>query len=141
MTKNTGVDIGVFDTVSASNKGAEIELKHPVTKEPMGAFITVLGRDSDTFRQLIRRKVNAENARRALAERRGKTADPKTVEEAEAEGIDLLVACTTGWRGLTSGGHPLPFTEDAARDLYTKSPEIRRQIDEAIGDLELFIKT
>lgn len=138
---STGLDIAAFDTVAASNKGAEIELKHPVTMEPLGAFVTVLGKDSDIFRQAFRRKVNAKLARDAMAKKRGKDVEPPTVEDSEADGLDLLVACTTGWRGLTDGGEPLEYSPEAARNLYTRAPWIRLQVDEAIGDLANFMKS
>lgn len=141
MTKApVGLDISTLDTVSAANKGAEFELKHPVTMEPMGAFIGILGKDSDTFRSAFRKKVNARLAREAMAKKRGKDADAPTVEDSEADGMDLLVACTTGWRGLLENGTPLEFSETAARKLYTQAPWIRLQVDEAIADLSLFMK-
>ena len=135
-----GVDLGLFDTVAACNKGVEIELLHPRTLEPTGAFVTLLGRDSDVFRNALKRKVDAEKARLVLARKRGVDPEVKSADEEEAEGVDLLTKCVVGWRGLYENGEEFPYTPDNARALLMRSPEIRRQIDKAVADLANFIK-
>lgn len=155
----TPVDISSLDTVAASDKGAEIELLHPTTNAPLGIFITILGKDSQIFRDHVKESVNAQIRKEALANRRGKKLDPGTAEEAEEKAIELLVLCTLGWRSETyevkegkkvvasnepvivMGGEPLSFNIMNAKRIYTESIWIRRQIDDAIGDLENFIKS
>lgn len=149
------VDISDLDTVAASDAGAEIELVHPTTNAPLGIFITILGKDSEVFREHVKEQVNASIRKEALATRRGKKVDPPTAEEAEQRAIELLVLCTLGWRSETYGekkavianepvivmkGEALPFSVANAKRIYTDSIWIRRQVDEAIGDLENFIK-
>lgn len=142
MTKSApaGVDLTALDTVGAANRGAELQLKHPLTQEPLDAFITILGRDSDTFQQAFRRKVNARAAREAITRKRGRDVEPPTLEDHEADALDLIVACTTGWRGLSQGSDPLDFSADAARTLYTSHPWIKAQVDAAMSDLAVFMK-
>lgn len=152
----TPIDIASLDTAAASDKGAEIELLHPTTNAPLGIFITVLGKDSQVFRDHVKHDVNAQLRKEALAQRRGKKLDPLTAEEAEEKAIELLVLCTLGWRSETKnakgvvldnqphilmGGEVLTFNVLNAKRIYTDSLWIRRQVDDAIGDLENFIKS
>lgn len=139
MTKKSALDLSALDTVAACDKGARIELRHPVTNEPLGVFITVLGKDSQAFRDHLRASINERLRREALAKRRGRDLEPMTVEVGEAEGIDLLVVCTVGWEGVTYKGQPLEFNVPNARTLYADLPWVRKQVDEAIGDLENFM--
>jgi hypothetical protein len=139
MTKAAPIDLSSLDTAAACEKGFELELVHPVTKAPLGQFISVLGKDSKTFRDHIRRASNDRLRKQAMAQRRGKDADVLTIEQIEAEAIDLLVVCTTAFRDVSYKGAMLVFSEDAARKLYTEQTWIRGQVDEAVGDLELFM--
>lgn len=139
MTKAAPLDLSSLDTAVACEKGFELELVHPVTKAPLGQFITVLGKDSKPFRDHIRRASNDRLRKQAMAQRRGKDADVPTIEQIEGEAIDLLVVCTTGFRGIMYKGAELAFSDEAARKLYTEQPWIRGQVDEAVGDLELFM--
>ena len=146
---NNMIDLADMDTGAASDKGAEIELRHPTTHAKLGMFITVLGKDSEVFREHTKHRANERLRREAMADRTGKPLDPPTAEDAEEKAIELLVLCTTGWRQETDGkseatlfykGEHLTFTIANAKRLYAEQLWIRRQVDVAIGDLENFIK-
>jgi hypothetical protein len=140
MTKEASPpDLAAFDTTAACDRGFELELVNPITKEPLGSFITVVGKDSTAFTEHTRRVSNATLRRQFERQRKGKDGEPVTIEKIEAEAIDLLVACTTGWRNISYNKEPLPFSEENARKLYTEQKWVRAQVDEAIGDLENFI--
>lgn len=150
MTKaKTSLDLDSLDTGAACDKGAEIELKHPTTSEPLGLFVTILGKDSQVFREHVKQDVNARIRREALASKRGKDVAPPTAEEAEDKATELLVICTLGWRQrnedgtfkdtITYKGEELAFNVPNAKTVYTNLLWFRRQVDEAIGDLENFI--
>lgn len=146
MKKNESFDLASIDTVAACNKGYEVELKHPATNEPIGIFWSVLGSDSDTFRDYMKEATNAKLRKDAMARKRGKDVEVRTVEEAEKETIDLLTLCSLGWRSTDSSaikfkGEDLAFNVPNVRRVLTELPWIRRQIDEAIGDLENFMKS
>jgi hypothetical protein len=66
-------------------------------------------------------------------------ADP---EEEEGEEVDMLVACTLGWKGISVGGKALAYSAEAARSLYTdpKRRWLRDQIKAALNEREHFIK-
>lgn len=153
-------DLSALDTIEAANKGAEIELKHPVTKEGVGIFVTILGKDSETFRSYVKEETNARIRKNAMATRRGKEIDIPTAEEAEERATDLLIICILGWRQelrkksedgktvevvknkptITFKGQELAHNVQNARLLLTGLPWFRLQIDEAIGDIENFIQ-
>lgn len=155
-TKAKIVDIADLNTTTASDKGAEVELLHPITQAPLGLFVTVLGKHSQIFRDHIREKVNTRIRAESMASKRGKQAPLSTAEEVERDAIELIVLCTTGWRSQsrdakgnfvegtaspnwTLGGEELPFTVQNAIRVYTDILWIREQVDNAIGDLENFI--
>lgn len=148
------IDLSSLDTTAGSDKGAEIELKHPTNRKPVGIFISILGKDGQVFRDTVKERQNEALAKRALAERQGVEPERLTAEQMEAAATDLLVVCTTGWRTVTRDekgeivseeptitfeGKALEFNVANARLLYTRLLWIRKQVDEAIGSLELFI--
>lgn len=138
-TKIKPVDLASLDLAAAAEKGFELELLHPVTKAPLGTFITLVGKDSTTFRDHVRRSANDRLRKQAVSQRRGSEAEVPTIERIEADAIELLVVCTTGWRGVTYKGADLPFTPANAKTLYTDLPWIREQVDQAVGDVENFL--
>jgi hypothetical protein len=152
------MDLSSLDTRAASNKGAKIELRHPVTKEGLGNYVHMLGKDSDAFRAFISHSANADRRREFESKRKGKPAEPKTFAESEAEGIALIVACTTGFSCddmkskdgksvvevggdfLRLPGGNVSYSEAAATKLFTDYPEAFRQMNDALQDLENFMK-
>ncbi len=136
----TAFDLTSLNTTKACNAGADVEIRHPVTNVPLGMTIRVLGRDSDTFKEHTRDTLNARLRREAMAAKRGKDADLRTVETIEQENMDLLVVCTVGWNGVILDGKELPFDEINVRKVYKDYPWIYDQVNEAIGTLENFLK-
>lgn len=128
-------DLDTFDTIAGAQRGYELELRDPSTDLPCGRFISILGADSDAYRECMReiqrrRTERMNRSRRFLA----------TPEELESDALDLLASATTGWRGLAyRDGTPVPFSAAAARDLYRGFPAIRDQVDQAVGDRALFL--
>lgn len=139
MTKAATIDLANIDLAKDCDAGFEFELTHPITKQGLGMFITVLGKESDVFRGLVRKRTNDRLRKQQDRQRRNKSEEVPTIEQIEAEAIDLLVTCTTGFRELVFNG-PLTFTPENARKLYTERPWVRSQVDEAVGDLENFTK-
>lgn len=145
MKKNEPFDLASIDTVAACNNGFEVELKHPVTQASLGIFWKIVGSDSDTFKAHIKETLNARLRQEALAKKRGKELPVRTIEEIEAEGIDLLLICSLGWRTVDSNtipfdGQQLEFNIPNAKTVLKRLPWVKTQIDEAMGDLENFMK-
>ena len=158
-TEAVEFDLSNIDTTAASDKGAKVPILHPTTKEPLGINITILGKHSNTFRELVRERINKRIQQESLAAKRGKPLEPRTAEQVEQEALEMLVACTIGWeteifhfnekgervvdevkQTIRLGENRLEFTQQNALLVYSKILPIREQVDEAIGDLENFIQ-
>lgn len=149
-------DLASLDTVAASDKGADIVIVHPVNKEPIGIFVTVLGKHSEAFRELVKERSDKRIREEALNARRGKFGKIKTAEEYEFEAIEMLCACTIGWGKCTVGkdgeiiektsdtflfnSEQLPWNVKNGKAVYGRLIWLRQQVDDAIGDLENFMK-
>lgn len=144
MKKNDMIDLGSIDTVSACNKGVEIELRHPATNEPIGIHWTVVGSESDTFKDYMRTKINERIRKEAMARKRGRDPEIKTIEDSEEDTIELLTVCSLGWRTGDSkvikfNGADLEFNVQNAKKILAERAWIRKQLDDAIGDLGNFM--
>ena len=132
-------DLGSLDTIEACNKPAEIQIKHPVTGAPTGVFIRVLGKDSDTYRSIVRGMADETLKRQAM----NKPSDD-SLEKLERKNIEALVAVTTGWRTdkdptVTLNGDKLDFNAANVRKVYSALLPVREQVTEAINNLENFM--
>lgn len=139
------MDLAQLDTVGACNEGAEIELIHPVTQKPLGMFITILGKDSDVFRDHLRETIDDDIRRAAMAKKRGKNEELMTVAKSDERGLELLVLCTLSWRTddkqtIKFRGEELVCSVPNVKKLYEGLPWVKKQVDEGIADLENFIK-
>lgn len=137
MTKKNDFNLASLDTVAACNKPVEIEIKS-VTGQPTGFFISVLGKDSDTYRNIVRGMADETLKRQAMGK-----ADAATLDKIEQRNIDALVAVTTGWRFGDSNtvpldGQPLEFSPANVRKVYERLLPVREQVAEAVNDLESF---
>ena len=139
MTKaKSGFNLASLDTISACNKPFEVEIK-TISGMPTGFFISVLGKDSDTYRNIVRSMADETMRRQAT----GKNADT-SLEKMEKKNIDALVAVTTGWRfgngnAVPLGEESLEFSPANARRVYTEILPVRQQVQEAVDNLENFI--
>lgn len=139
MTK--AIDLASLDTQAACDRPFSLELKHPVTGAPLGCGVQIVGKDSAKFKDHIRQSANEQLRRNAQAQRRGKDIETPTIEQIEERGVDLLVACTTGFFGeILLDKEVLTYSPDNARKLYTRFPWAREQVDAAVGDIENFMQ-
>lgn len=126
------VDLSQFDIVQA----ATIPIRNPETGEPLigegGQAITiqVAGVDSDRFHQ----------RQYELAEARSKSKDRPTGQELDADRIETLSVCITGWSGITLDGQPLPYSAENAKALMLRLPWLANQVDRSIVDRALHFK-
>lgn len=122
-------DFAKRDVAAKAEEGAELEVLDPVTGETVGVFITLAGADSS-----VHRKATAMIAKRRMNGAKGfrsKSFDP---EKFEAESIEVLAACTLGWKGVVVDGAALPCGRDNAIKLYTRFPWLREQVDQFVSD-------
>lgn len=126
-------DLAKLDTTNLAEKGTALELRHPVTMEKLGASILLAGADSHIYR----------NAQQKIAERRlanGVKSNVPKLDGMQAEGIDLLAICTLGWDNVILNGEAIPFSHDAAVELYTHFIWIKEQVDRFIHDRANYLR-
>lgn len=108
---------------------------------PLGATITVRGPESAQVREVVRRQLCKLQEREASAKRRGRPAhDEPTLEDFDAQALDLAVAYTAGWSGVELDGQPWPASEANMRTLYAEHSWIRRQVLDEAQDLGNFVR-
>lgn len=115
------------------NDSTEVEIVHPV-KGKVATF-TVLSRDSE----VMQKAALAVSARRMtkLQHSRRFQVNPEEIAE---ESVELLVKATVAW--TWEAGYDLEFTPANVRRCYADPgfSWIRKQVDEAMGDSELFFE-
>jgi hypothetical protein len=149
MTKAAVLDFDSLDTAQACEKPYEFELVHPQSKAPLGVFVSVVGPESSAFKNKIRAQINSDRRKEFEAQRNPrKAAGPATIEQDEAQSVDLIADLVKGWRTVLDGksepviywkGESLPFNADNAKRWLTHFPWVRDQVNEAAGDLGNFL--
>ena len=127
------MDFNQFNLAAPAEAGADVVIKHPVTGEDTDIVITVVGKDSATYR-------NA--AKRIAGEKLPDNAEDKNAELTK-RGADLLASCIRGWKGLDdSEGKPIEFSTAFAVELLSNPDfdSLAVQINGAIHDRSLFFK-
>lgn len=118
-----------YDTVAACDAGAELQLKDPFTGELTEDFITLVGVDSNTFKA----------GQRRLHDFYASHGDATIPYEAVLEAQNgVLADCTRSWRLKDDDGKDIPFSRDAAVELYTAYPRIKDQVNAFIGGVANF---
>jgi len=127
------MDLLKLDVVKQANSGALLELVHPSTgdlltdekgKNPKTFFLRLLGSDSDTYRNAIKRR---------FEQTQGKKKQKVDLDEAQRKGAELLARCTTECY-LIEDGKAVECTHSEMMRLYLKYPWLREQAEEFIGD-------
>lgn len=126
-------------TAALSEAGFTFEPIYP-DGTGISATITVRGPEAAEVRNLLRMQISALQAREIQAKKRGRDAELVSIEELEAQAVDLAVAYTIGWSGFEDAGQPIEPTEPAVRALYREHSWIRRQVIEQAQDLGNFVR-
>jgi|13_taG_2_1085334.scaffolds.fasta_scaffold219832_1 hypothetical protein len=111
-------------TTDLHDAGSELEILDDQGKKT-GLFVKVVGVDSSIFRD------QAKKQQRAYIEA---LRNKKDFDD-DLFAIDSLVAATIGWRGTDE-----KFTKKLCKELYTKAPYIKDQVDLFIADRANFTK-
>ena len=136
MSNPEALDLDVLDFAGSAKDGARLDLRHPITNAPTGAWLQLLGTDSDTYRA-AQRAVQRDRLKQ-IARTRRVAVSP---EEMESEALQLLVVATIGMGGVVVKGQLLTYSADTVRDLYKRHHWIREQADEFINDRANFLPT
>lgn len=126
-------------TSEASEAGYTFE---PVYPDGSGieATITVRGPDSDKVRALVRQQLAQAAAREQTAKKRGRDPEPLSMDELEAQLVEMAVTYTVTWSGFSDGDKALEPTAQNFARIYADYPWIRRQVIEQAQDLGNFVK-
>jgi hypothetical protein len=126
----------------AVDKPSRMVVVHPVTQQPLRskdgteAYISLYSGDS----AVAQRHSRAIQQRRIDMRRGAKL----SVQEIEAETVDLLAALTVEWCLVGLDGEPLdvPFSEPNARELYSEPglAWLREQVNVFVADRANFSK-
>jgi hypothetical protein len=119
------MELNSLDVVAASEKGIDVAIVNPKTGEATDFIITVKGMHSKQFKELMGR------ATQRIQKPQGGIANDK----AEAAMVEVLTACTLGWKGLTENGQPVPFSAEYAANRVYANPVIRQQVFAAAVDV------
>lgn len=140
------LDLSALDVTKFANEGTEIAIKHPVTGKPIGFYISILGKDGDVYKEIIRERSNETLKKAMAAEATGEPMQPPTYDEQQERELELLAALTTGWRqengknSVKLAGEEYQFNANNAKMIYKRFDFIRNQVDKAIADTSLFMK-
>lgn len=124
------VDLSIYDTTKTSADGVWMELENPKDSEPLGVHFKLLGSDSEEYNKQVR-KNNDKRIKKGMKNLKSETL--------EAEGLELLVACTVDWQDVMDEGEELECTKENVRKVYKKYPWIKDQVDEFVGDRSNFL--
>jgi hypothetical protein len=123
------LDVGSIKSVLES----EVQIKHPQTGAPLGAFVTIAAHEHPQ-----RRKARADVSRRLRAA--GNESDATDLVDEVT--IEVVARSVLGWRGIKEDGVEVEFSPDKALELLSR-PELDwlvKQLLVELGKQENFIQ-
>lgn len=144
MENKSGFDLGDLDTTVACDKGIEIELLHPASRDKLGVFVTVLGADSSAVKELLTEFRRSNERQAATYKRQGKAEFQPSSAMFEEFILNKAIVATTGWRtadkaSITLKSEELAFNVANAKKVFTQLPWVHVQVLQAIDDLQNFM--
>lgn len=127
---NLKFDIAQLDVGSCAEKGALLELRHPVSHELLGVRIWLQGADAPSYRQVVRRQIDQQ-----ITE--GKA--DLSADEMEGRHVARLAAATLKWENVTYHGQSLDCSSENARKIYREQLWIREQVARFVEDRSCFL--
>jgi hypothetical protein len=143
------MDLANLYTKRLADEGVKMELLHPETREPLTfkpegedkerpMTITLRGADSDAYRQK-QLKISNQRIKRSMSAGSRNAHVAIDAEDLDKDALELLIASTVAWDGITINGELVEFSIDNVRQLYTEYPWIREQVDSFISDRSRFL--
>src|SRR5436309_2772754 len=92
------MDFATQDTKKLAATGIDLDLLDIVSRKPTGAYVTIIGRDSDEYKQWTYERTNARAAaeEKARRRRRGVPTAPRA-EDLYESFVEEAVFCLRGW--------------------------------------------
>jgi hypothetical protein len=143
------MDIKSIDIISASRKGVEVDIIHPVTKESLGLKIHIQGAMTPEYKDAMNimlaeledfnAEIDAELGEKPTKKAQAQAKSKKDAFDA-AQTAGLLARFTTGWHGMVENGKEVQFSAEEAKRIYAEYPLIRSQVQEACFNVANFLK-
>ena len=128
------VDLSEFNGLAqAQDEGIDVPILHPKTGEELGITIKVAGPES----QRQKRMRNALITDRMSRNRNRRV----TAAEIEEDALKVSAAAIISLTGVMENGKAIEYSRDNAEDLLRRYSFIREQIDTAVSDRSVFIKS
>lgn len=127
-------DLSTFDALSTnSEQGVELDVRHPVTQEPIGWTLRIAGAESDRVKKVTRRQRNAA----LKGQRKHLTSDLLETQQRE-----VLAACVISWTfadGVKIDGEQPDCTPENVDRLLKRFSWLGQQIDDKASDQSAFL--
>lgn len=123
-------DLANLNVAEKSEEGTWIEIEHPVSSEPLGMHVKILGTESKAYQKALRKN---QDKRLKKGMRKVKS------EELENESIELLVQCVVDWQDFVFEGEELECKPENIRWVFKNYKWVKDQVDEQIGDYSNFL--
>lgn len=121
------------DISSITPRSRKLDVRHPATKQKIGLQLDLRPDTDPAVRDVVRKQTNE----RLQGER-------PDAERLEANRLDMIVAAVSGWDWQGDAnfeGKKPSFSEPSVRQVLTRLPWIRDQIDIALGDSAAFFRS
>lgn len=127
------VDITDFDAVANCAEGHKFELKETDGITGTGIVLTIIGKHADPVNKWVNKIINQSMREQHMAARKGKTSEPKSLDELREQNIDGACVRVIGWSGVKQ-----PFSVDLLKSALKRNPHWVDQIVEESDDLGNF---
>ena len=123
-------DLHELDTQPASDAGVSYVVQRadrqgPVVRDGRPVTLTLLGADAERVQAILKQHMR-ENRDAAI---QGMT-DEELDAHVQRQALDVLAGATVDWSGFVdTKGQPIPFSRDAAFQLYRRFPDVRAQVE------------
>lgn len=117
------------DNLTAQEEGLDVHVVKPGTQDRL-LTIRVSGPDSKQQKRVVERSSEEALARGSV--------NPLTSSEQEDNLCKFVARCCISWS--FADGRDIEFNEDNVAELFRRYPMIRKQVDQAAGDRNRFIK-
>lgn len=105
---------------------AEIEARHPVTGDALGAFFVLASPDNPLRRQA---RLEISRAGRGQAD----LSEEEAAERLNESAADFLSRIVLNWRGVKEDGVPMEFSPGAAHELFARD-ELRWLVNQLLHE-------
>ena len=96
------------DSQTLAEKGVDAEVPDPITGQPSGAFLTLLGADSKVFSAALE-EITSRNKARGVNGLK------------DSDQCELYARCTIGWKGWENeDGSEAKFSQNAVKAKYAE---------------------